>query len=283
MKEGRLFENIPEFVEKAKELRKDKVEVLIEKSRVSKENPFEVLDGLMVLGADGSQIAPLKEFGIPLGGVQSAGVIVHHGKGYFEVKYLNSITSDRFLELERFRLEMEMIKRNLEKVDIAFYDGSLSALYFSEVSEKLLNVYRREIEELVNLSEKFETPVVAYSDRSFMRDLGFGVYDSFLLSEKIQVGEYTASVKTSSPLLAFYMKPNPSLPARVEFPEWCENHQKWIAEVIMAECRFGTTRGYPYILERAHKYAKISEAEKLAFVRAIKSSGISFKYLSKVI
>ncbi|AIY90633.1 DNA double-strand break repair nuclease NurA [Geoglobus acetivorans] len=283
MKEGKLFENLPEFVKVAKSLRAEKIRFKAEKRIIGSLDEFEVLDGLRILGADGSQISPLKEFGIPIGGVQSAGITVHHGKGEFEVKYLNKIVFDQYLELERFRLEVEIIKQNLEKVDFAFYDGSLSALYLSELSERLSMQYRKEIEELVMLSEKYQTPVIGYADRSYMRDLGLGIYDSYVLSDFLDISEYLPAIRTSSPLIAMYIKVNPSLPVRVEIPEWCEGMQDEIAKVIMAECRLGSTKGYPYILERAHKYAKISEGEKRAFMRAVKSSGISFKYISKVI
>jgi NurA-like 5'-3' nuclease len=44
----------------------------------------------------------------------------------------------------------------------------------------------------------------------------------------------------------------------------------------------GSTRGYPYILERAHKYSSIGNNEKMSFIKAVGSYNISFKWMSKL-
>ena len=41
------------------------------------------------------------------------------------------------------------------------------------------------------------------------------------------------------------------------------------------------TRGYPYILERAHYYSRLDSKARMSFMKAIKSHGISFKWISK--
>ncbi len=281
--EGKLFDNIHEFLKRIEEIGQRKMAVDVETNRIRRTDEFEILDGVRVLGVDGSQIAPLKDFGIPFGGVQAAGITVYHGKGEFNVAFRSKIVSETNLELERFRLEVEMIRDSLGKVDYAFYDGSLGALYMAELSETLKREYQKEIDSLVRLSEKHGTPVIGYVDRSYTRDLGLSMYDSYALSDHLDLYEYTGPVKTRSPLIAIYFKSNPSLPARLEIPEWCEDIVDEIVEIVYAECRLGSTSGYPYILERAHKNAKISEKEKMAFVGLIKSYGISFKYISKVI
>lgn len=281
--DGRLFDNIHVFLRRVEEIGQKDFEITLTKKKVRRTDEFEILHGVRVLGVDGSQIAPLRDFGIPFGGVQAAGIVVHHGKGKFDVSFRSRIVSETNLELERFKLEVEMIRNNLERVDYAFYDGSLGALYTSELSEALKKAYQKEIDDLIRLSEKLETPVIGYVDRSYTRDLGLSIYDSYALSDYLSLYEYTQTVKTRSPLLAVYFKSNPSLPARLEIPEWCEDIVDEIVEVVYAECRFGSTSGYPYILERAHKNARISEREKMAFVSLIKSYGISFKYISKVI
>ncbi|AKG91699.1 NurA domain [Geoglobus ahangari] len=281
--EGRLFDNIHEFVRRVEEIRSRKFDVWVEKRRISRSDEFEILDGLRVLGVDGSQIAPLKDFGIPFGGVQSAGILVHHGSGRYDVRFRSRLISDTNLEFERFRLEIEMVKENLGEVDYAFYDGSLGAPYMYELNEALKRAYRMEIDELLRLSERLGVPVIGYVDRSYMKDLRMGVYDTYVLSDHLSLYEYTSPIQTGSPMLAVYFRPNPSLPVRVEIPAWCEEMVDEIMEVVYAECRLGSTSGYPYILERAHKNARISEKEKKAFVSVLKSAGISFKYMSKVI
>ncbi len=280
--EGRLFENIDRFVEKIREMESERFEIRVEKRIVERSDEYEILDGVRVIGVDGSQISPLRDFGIPFGGVQSAGVLIHHGKGDYEVIHRSKIVSDTNLDLERFRLEIEVLKENLERADYAFFDGSLGAFYTVELSDALRKAYQAEIEGLIERSEKLEIPVIGYVDRSFTRDLKFSIYDSILLSDYLQMYEYTAPINTKSPLKAIYFKSNPLLPVRIEIPEWCMKMYDEIVEVVYAESRLGSTGAYPYILERAHSNARISEKEKDAFVRAVKSLGISFKFVSKV-
>ena len=281
--DGRLFENIDRFVERIREIQSQEFEVKIEKRKIRRLNEYQILDDLAVLGVDGSQLPPLRDFGIPFGGVQSAVIVVHHGRGKFEVFHKSKIVSDTNLEFERFRLDVEVMKDSMAKADFAFFDGSLRALYTTELSEALRKAYQREIESLINESERLETPVIGYVDRSFTRDLRFSIYDSMLLSDYLEIYEYTHPIGTNTPLKAVYFKLSPLLPARIEIPEWCESMLDEIIEVVYAESKLGSTNAYPYILERAHANARISEREKNAFLRAVKSMGISFKFVSKVI
>ena len=281
--EGRLFENIDRFVEKIKEMESREFDVDAGKNSLNRFDEYEILDGKVIMGVDGSQLQPLRDFGIPFGGVQSAGIIVHHGKGEFEVFHRSRIVSDTNLEFERFKLEIETLREGLDSVDLAFFDGSLGALYTAELSDALRKAYRKEIESLIKESERKETPVIGYVDRSFTRDLKLSMYDSIVLSEYLEMYEFTEPIDTKSPLKAVYFKLNPLLPVRIEIPEWCTDILKEIIEIVYAESRLGSTGAYPYILERAHVNARISEKEKSAFVKAIKSTGISFKFLSKVV
>ncbi len=280
--DGKLFDNLVKFKDKIDEISKTDVEVNIEKEKIGSKNAFEILNDVKISGVDGSQISPLKDFGIPFGGVQAARIWIHHGKGLHNIRYKSDIVYESNLDLERFKLEIELARESLEISDFVFYDGSLSVLYTMELSEVLSRAYKKEIDKVIGLSEKLETPIIGYVDRSYTRDLGLRIYDSYVLSDYLSLYEFTKPIRTKSPMLAFYFKSNPSLPVRIEIPEWCRNLYKRIAEIVYAECMLGSTTGYPYILERAHKYAKIDEKEKLAFVKAIKSFKISFKYISKI-
>ncbi len=280
--DGRLFENIERFIEKIREIESKEIEISVKKNSINKFDEYEILDGKTIMGVDGSQLPPLRDFGIPFGGVQSAGIIVHHGKGEFEVFHRSKIVSETNLEFERFKLEIETLKEKLDSVDLAFFDGSLGAFYTIELSESLRKAYQNEIESLIKESERFGTPVIGYVDRSFTRDLGFSIYDSIILSEYLSMYEYTEPIDTKSPLKAIYFKSNPLLPVRIEIPEWCGDISTEIIEIVYAESKLGSTGAYPYILERAHANAIISEKEKSAFVKAVKSMGISFKFVSKV-
>lgn len=280
--EGKLFDNILKFKSKIDELSETEIDIDVKSNSIRLKDPFKILKDVKVSGIDGSQISPLKDFGIPFGGVQAARIWVHHGRGLRDLRYKSNIVYESNIDLERFKLEIELTKESLEISDFVFYDGSLSVLYTMEMSERLSRAYRKEIDEVVKMSEELGIPIIGYVDRSYTKDLGLKIYDSFVLSDYLKLYEYTEPIETKTPLLAFYFKSNPSLPVRVEIPKWCENMVDSIAEVVYAECMLGSTSGYPYILERAHKYAKIDEKEKFAFVKAIKSFRISFKYISKV-
>ena len=285
--EGKLFDNIAKFKEKIEELsrnieRIEKLREILTKNSIKRKNPFDILRDLKVSGVDGSQISPLKDFGIPFGGVQAAGIWIHHGRGDYDIRYKSDIVYEN-VDFERFKLEMELVRDCLPISDIVFYDGSLSIPYTMEMGESLSRAYRREIDKVLSLSEEYGTPLVGYVDRSYVKELGFRIYDSYILSDYLNLYEFTNPIETKkSPILAFYFKLNPTLPARIEIPKWCVDICKKIAEIVYAECIVGSTSGYPYILERAHKYAKIDEKEKRAFIKAIKSFKISFKYISKM-
>jgi NurA-like 5'-3' nuclease len=49
----------------------------------------------------------------------------------------------------------------------------------------------------------------------------------------------------------------------------------------MAECMLGSTKGYPYVLERAHTCSQIGNDEKKDFMKAL-SHDTSFKWICKV-
>ncbi len=278
--DGKLIENIAkikEFYEKVESFELPKIG-----KRVAKiENVKSFLKGLRVVGVDGSQISPLKDFGLPFGGVQAARLMIEHGNGKFDLKYRCCIAHESNLELERFRLEVELLKETLEKNVFSFFDGSFSFFYTSEISERLRKAYIREIDELIKISEEREAPVLAYVDRSYSKELQLGTYDSYVLKDYLKIFEYTEPVKKGS-LLVIYFKVNPTFPARIEVPSWLEDEVDEVIKVVLAECLISSTTGYPYVLERVHKYASISEREKEEFVKAVGAKIPSYKFVSKV-
>ncbi len=280
---GKLIENVSKFREFAKKVERDVAPPNVEKFKVELKDVKGFLKGLKVSGVDGSQISPLKDFGLPFGGVQAARITVKHGCGEFDLKYKSGIAHESNLELERFKLEMEMVREAMDSETHIFYDGSFSVFYTSDMSERLRREYTKEVENVIKLSEETETPIIAYVDRSYSRDLQLGTFDAYVLKSYLGLFEYTEPLKTRSPLCFVYFKVTPTLPVRVEFPEWMKNDVHELMKVVLAECLISSTAGYPYILERAHKYAVISEREKEEFVRAVGVKDVSYKFVSKVI
>ena len=97
----------------------------------------------------------------------------------------------------------------------------------------------------------------------------------------MKVFEYTKPF-VKEDLAYAYVKLNPALPARVEYPLWMVDMHSEVVKVVAAECQLGITKGYPYILERAHKFSIIDRRDRIKFMRAVKSHNISFKWMSKM-
>ncbi|AEA46704.1 DNA double-strand break repair nuclease NurA [Archaeoglobus veneficus] len=253
---------------------------------------LDVLRGRRVVGVDGSQIMPLKEVGIPVGAVQVAKVFVVHGKGDHDVDYYSEfVPMEGNVDLKRFQMEAEVLMEEMDGRSWLFFDGSFIPTFSAELSEDLKKKYLNAMLTLVRKSEETRTPLIGYVDRSYAKDLartlGFDVYDTFLLSE-MKPMTYTAPLlsprRDVGDICYAYMRITPSLPVRIEYPAWMKDeglHHE-VIRVVAAECMLGSTRGYPYILERAHARAVISNEERMYFMKVIGSRGVSFKWMSKV-
>jgi len=237
---------------------------------------LECLENKKVVGVDGSQINPLRELGIPVGIVQVAKVKVWHGKGEKKVEYYSMpVTIDENVNLRRFDLEIHALIEEVEQGGWLFFDGSFTA---PEVKDN------KDVERLFKLSKKHSTPIIGYVDKSFSKDLatkfGLNTYDTFLL-KNMDVFEYTKPFTTNNLNFA-YVKLNPTLPARIEYPSWMAEMHDEIVRLVAAECQLGVTKGFPYILERAHKHSIIEQRDRIKFMRAIKSYSVSFKWMAKM-
>ncbi len=243
------------------------------------------LRGVRVAGVDGSQVSPLREFGIPAGAVQVAAYTVHHGEGKWDVSYLSRITRlEESIDAVRYEMEMRVLAESCENSDYSFYDGSLTPSFAREMREELRERFFKAVKRAILRSEENRVPVIGYTDRTYARDIaranGLDVYDSFLLSG-MEVMSYTEPVEVGD-ICFCYARFTPSLPSRIEVPAWAKGRMDEIVRVVCAECMLGSTRAYPFVLERAHAYAKISEKEREFLARSAGIMGISFKWISKV-
>ncbi|OLE54700.1 MAG: hypothetical protein AUG51_07025 [Acidobacteria bacterium 13_1_20CM_3_53_8] len=146
--------------------------------------------------ADGSQLLPGREISMPVAVVQVAWFENPHARdGKYEKQARCSIISpSQLLErtgddrvnaetvvgFERFKLEVEEIKRFLEKksdwrkrqerTPVAFFDGTL-LISIGLPATRIQNEYVKALVELVKLSRDLRVPVVGYVDQSYARDL----------------------------------------------------------------------------------------------------------------
>ncbi len=250
---------------------------------------LKTLDGIRAVGVDGSQIMPLREIGIPVGAVQVAKVVVVHGRGSSHLRHYSAfVPMEDNVDLRRFQMEAETLMEEMDGKSWLFFDGSFIPTFSAELSDVLRRKYLDVMSSLLKKSEETETPLIGYVDRSYAKDLarttGSGISDAFLLSE-MKMMTYTEPFlsprKEVGDICFFYMRLTPSFPVRVEYPPWMRDNHIMVARIIAAECMLGSTRGYPYILERAHAHAVISNEERRAFMKVIGSRGVSFKWMSK--
>jgi len=297
--DGSLIENVEKFREVIRKyneevknkckLLEDRIRRLIKIERLSENGRkwyLKVLNKKRVVGVDGGQISPLKELGIPIGVIQVAKIWVIHGLGKFGKNYKTALVRiEDNLELRRMQLEIEMLIEEMDGKSWLFFDGSLIP-YFPDQSMK--EAYISIVEKLIKESERTETPLIAYIDKSFSRELakiiGVDMYDPLVLSSVMSLFSYTQpfhSQQYNGKICFSYLMVNPATPVRIEYPAWMESMHDDVMKVIVAECLLGKTKGYPYILERAHYYSRIDSKARISFMKAIKSYGISFKWISK--
>ncbi len=277
-----------ELEERKKEFR-DIVSTLnfrkVKVGREKKKWALSVLEGVKVTGVDGSQVSPLREFGIPAGAVQVAAYTVFHGSGEWDVKYISRITKlEENIDVVRYEMEMKLLSEVCES-GYVFYDGSLTPSFARDMREELKERYFKAVKLAVRVSEEKRAPVVGYTDRTYAKDVaranGLDVYDAFLLSD-MEVMSYTEPVELGD-ICFCYARFTPSLPSRVEVPAWAKSRMGKIMRVVCAECMLGSTYAYPFVLERAHAYAKISEREREYLARKVGIMSLSFKWVSKVV
>jgi len=304
--EGSLMSQIKKFKElvdqyhsELEELKKAVKEKLsrIPISRIEAKEKWylDVLNGKKVVGVDGSQITPLKEIGIPLGAVQVAKVVIIHGAGKSDVKYYSAfVPMEENVDLTRFRMEVETLMEEMDGNGWLFFDGSFILSFTKELNKRLMDEYLRSITALLKKSRETQTPIIGYVDRSYAKDLAKDlgleqIYDAYLLSDRMNLMEYTPpfrcrrdDVEIDEEVSYVYIRVSPSLPVRIEYPSWMEKMHDEVVRVVAAECMLGSTRGYPYILERAHSYSTIGGKEKMNFIKAVGSHSVSFKWMSKL-
>jgi len=286
---GSIMENVGNFkeflrkynedVDRKRRMVEDKIRERLKVSRIEAKGKWflDVLRGKRVVGVDGSQISPLRELGIPIGVVQVAKIWVVHGTGKYGKSYITSfVRLEDNIDIRRFQLEIGMLMEEMDGESWLFFDGSLMVS-----DDETIEVVRRALK----MSEETETPLIGYVDKSFSKDVarmfGLDIYDSLLLSGMMDVFSYTQPLEKEK-LCYSYVMVNPTMPVRIEYPAWMKDMHEEVVKTVVAECLLGKTRGYPYILERAHHYSCIDAKARASFMKAVKSQGVSFKWMSKI-
>jgi hypothetical protein len=290
---SRIFDSLPEFVNFIGKLGPlPEVDVEKGKLEIRRNWYFDELDGKRVVGVDGSQLRHLKEFGIPFGAVQVARFSVIHGSGAYDVAYKSKwVGLESNLEYERFSVEMESLIDEMDGKSYLFYDGSLVLSFVSQLRKDLREGYVNSINLMLERSEETSTPIFGFVEKSYARDISESHYDSLILRDTLKPFEYTVPKVCGREVLGYlgysrkiyfsYLSLNKLFPVRVEFPEWMVEDVEALMRLVAAECMLGSTKNYPYVLERAHRYAVIREAEREVIGRMFSRGNVSLKWISK--
>jgi hypothetical protein len=289
---SRIFDSLPDFIEFVRGFRIPKVDV--EKRRLEirgKDWYLSSLGGKRVVGVDGSQIRHLREFGVPYGAVQVARFVVTHGRGDYQLDFKSKwIGLEQNIDFERFSVEVEAIVEEMKGGrGYIFYDGSFILSFVSQFRKDLRESYLDLLNLMLERSEETSTPLFGFVERSYARDISENYHDSIALKDSLSTFEYTEPSCCEREVTKDYRKRVyfsylclNKLPVRVEFPEWMVDGANEFMKVVAAECMLGSTKNYPYVLERAHRYAVIRETEREAIGRVLsKFSGASLKWVSK--
>lgn len=158
---------------------------------------LEVLTGRPVAAVDGSQIPPTKDFNIPVGAIQIGWFINPHQAGAPYVKDvafqvlspneldddIDEVADDRAMPSwrvtqERFIGECDQIcKIMADYADapqrakpLCFFDGSLIVSFAIQLREGRAQPYLAAVRKLLDCSNTYRVPLVAFVDRSFSHD-----------------------------------------------------------------------------------------------------------------
>jgi hypothetical protein len=305
-----------------------------------------VLKERPVAAVDGSQITPSKDFSIAVGAVQVGWFINFHEEGgryikdvEFEVLAPGELNQDaddsseqsestfptqqinclRFVrECERLCAIMEQYADAAERQrPLCIFDGSLIVSFAGQMTPAHAQPYVRAVRQLLECSERFKAPLVAFVDSSLSRDLvtmlevmqnrpgglrytdggliraagllnGWGDRTPFFFCarddrlSRTGLGDFYGDVAFSYVQLGMGRPP-----ARLEVPRWLveAGGADDAVDLMRAECVVGM--GYPYAIETADALAVISQQDRQRFYRLFEQfatrSGLTFTQARKAI
>ena len=170
---------------------------------------LKTLDGRPVLAVDGSQIVPTTDYSYPVGAVQigwffndrrtavdsDEGMVDSDGTGHYEKDIAFEVLApDELFDAaggddgvfpgwrvnqERFILECAKLcefmescaQRPFARRPVCFFDGSLIISFAGQLRAGREHGYIQAVQELLDCSERTQTPLVGYVDNTYSRDI----------------------------------------------------------------------------------------------------------------
>ncbi len=150
-----------------------------------------ILENVQTCAVDGSQIAPSRDWSIPIGAVQAGCFINEHtpaGEFHkslrFEIMTGSDLAQDaddlhgfpdQQVNLRRFELECQTLcdymQSSQDSRALAFYDGSFILSFAGALHPDLSQAYVSAIRTVLDTSRQTRIPVVGYVDSSYAHDL----------------------------------------------------------------------------------------------------------------
>ncbi|WP_416670533.1 DNA double-strand break repair nuclease NurA [Egbenema bharatensis] len=271
------------------------------------------LTGIKTFAVDGSQIYPGKDLSIPVALVQIGWFENPHLPlgGYEKDVRVDVMTPsdlkaghsgepvDRRVNMRRFQMEtqrlVEYIKANDHAEDcLVFLDGSLVATFAEAFDAQSRQFYVDCLVELLQASETYRVPLVAYIDTSYAQDLSVmlktlfqlpdsqTIHDALLLGKFMEWGDRTPlfqcqrsgilndySAHRNQIAFTYLKTTREGQPARLEMPIWMYEAAlvDRVVDWVRGEVIIGS--GYPYVIETADQTAVLQAEDRQTFYRIL--------------
>ncbi len=286
---------------------------------------LDALDGRPALAVDGSQIIPTTDYSPPVGAVQIGWFFNDRrpaadgdAAGRYEKDIdFEVLAPDELLDAggddsvfpnwrvnqERFILECAKLCEFMERCaqrpfarrPVCFLDGSLIISFAGQLRAGREHGYIQAVQELLDCSERTQTPLVGFVDNTYSRDIvtllatlhglpaPAHINDASLLSANLpDWGDRSPFWVCARPdrlstegRADFYKQvcfclarlSMENAPARLEMPRWLleSGRADEIVSLVLAEAVVGS--GYPYVLETADVTAVIQQQDRQRFYR----------------
>jgi hypothetical protein len=271
------------------------------------------LSNVSTFAVDGSQIYPSKDLSIPVALVQIGWYENRHAIGQDYVKDIDlevmtpsdlKVSSsaepvDRRVNMRRFEMETQRLIQYLKERSgsrdcLAFLDGSLVATFAEAFDESTRQFYVKCIVRLLQATEQYRVPLVAYIDTTYARDLTImlqrlydlpdvaAIHDAPLFGKFMAWGDRTPLFRCrrsgilrdypsalGSQIGFAYLKAHDGFPVRLEFPLWVyeAGQIEQIFDWVRSEIVVGG--GYPYVIETADQTAVLQASDRQYFYRLL--------------
>ncbi|MEN9204654.1 MAG: DNA double-strand break repair nuclease NurA [Thermostichales cyanobacterium SZTDM-1c_bins_54] len=260
---------------------------------------------------DGSQLDPGKDISLPLALIQIGWYENRHTpQGDYEKDIRVDLLTptelgtgnepkERRIHARRLQMELERLREYLRdpphRPCLAFLDGSLIATFAEWYEAEEQAWYAEQLVALLRDSQYYQTPLVAYIDTTYSRDLVnllqvvFELPEAPHLHDAQLLSPYLSNWGDRSPyflsarggILSRYQEMRDRVgfvyvktgqdryPVRLELPHWLVEQGLLNQVLDWVRCEVVIGGGYPYVIETADQTAVLQAADRYQFLRLL--------------